>query len=114
MKPKIGVTSSVNIRNYESDDREVVMLPWNYPSMIEECGGIPLIIPEGGDPSSSLDALDGLIIAGGRDVDPSNYGQESEAETTDTRLTQDHWEIALINEAKRRACLSSESAGAIN
>ena len=102
MKPRIGVTSSVNIRDYESDDREVVMLPWNYPSMIEECGGIPLIIPEGGDPSSSLDALDGLIIAGGRDVDPSNYGQESEAETTDTRLTQDHWEIALINEAKRR------------
>ncbi len=49
-----------------------------------------------------MDALDGLIIAGGRDVDPSNYSQEAAPETTDTRLSQDHWEIALIKEAKRR------------
>ena len=102
MKPRIGITSSVNKRDYESEDRDVVMLPWNYPSIIEECGGTPLILSEGSDPYSVLDALDGLIIAGGRDVDPSNYSQEAAPETTDTRLSQDHWEIALIKEAKRR------------
>ena len=102
MKPRIGITSSVNKRDYESEDRDVVMLPWNYPSIIEECGGTPLILSEGSDPYSVLDALDGLIIAGGRDVDPSNYNQESAPETSDTRLSQDQWEIALIKEAKRR------------
>ena len=102
MKPRIGITSYVNKRDYESEDRDVVMLPWNYPSIIEECGGTPLILSEGSDPYSVLDALDGLIIAGGRDVDPSNYSQEAAPETTDTRLSQDHWEIALIIEAKRR------------
>ena len=102
MKPRIGITSYVNKRDYESEDRDVVMLPWNYPSIIEECGGTPLILSEGSDPYSVLDALDGLIIAGGRDVDPSNYSQEAAPETTDTRLSQDHWEIALIIEAMRR------------
>ncbi len=29
MKPRIGITSSVNKRDYESEDRDVVMLPWN-------------------------------------------------------------------------------------
>ena len=46
MKPRIGVTSSVNKRDYESEDQDVVMLPWNYPSIIEECGGTPLIYPK--------------------------------------------------------------------
>ena len=77
MKPRIGITSSVNKRDYESEDRDVVMLPWNYPSIVEECGGLPLILSEGGDPDACIDAIDALIIAGGRDIDPATYGHDS-------------------------------------
>ena len=102
MKPRIGITSSVNKRDYESEDRDVVMLPWNYPSIVEECGGLPLILSEGGDPDACIDAIDALIIAGGRDIDPATYGHDSLPETNDVRRSQDLWELGLIDSAKKR------------
>lgn len=102
MKPRVGITSSVNKRDYESDDRDVVMLPWNYPSIVEDCGGIPLILSEGGDAEACISAIDALIIAGGRDIDPATYGHDSVPETNDVRSSQDLWELALIDSAKEK------------
>ena len=102
MKPRIGITSSVNKRDYESDDRDVVMLPWNYPSIVEQCGGLPLILSEGGDPDGCVSAIDALIVAGGRDIDPATYGRDSMPETNDVRPSQDLWELALIDSAKKK------------
>ena len=102
MIPRIGITSSVNKRDYESNDRDVVMLPWNYTKIVDDCGGIPLILPEGVDPDSCITAIDGLIVAGGRDIDPSNYGEAPESLTKDTRVSQDLWEINLIMSAKKQ------------
>ena len=102
MKPRVGITSSVNKRDYESDDRDVVMLPWNYPSIVEGCGGLPLILSEGGDPEACVGAIDALIIAGGRDIDPATYGCDPVPETNDVRPSQDMWELALIDSVKKR------------
>ena len=102
MKPRIGITSSVNKRDYESDDRDVVMLPWNYPSIVEECGGLPLILSEGGDPDACIAAIDALIIAGGRDIDPATYEHDAAPETNDVRPSQDIRELEQIETAKRR------------
>lgn len=102
MKPVIGITTSVNVRDYETPKQAVVMLPANYPKAIRRAGGIPVLLTEGDDVETLLDRLDGIVIAGGRDIDPARYGEEPHEQTTNTRPEQDKWESALIAAAIER------------
>ena len=49
-----------------------------------------------------LDLLDGLILAGGRDVDPATYGAEPHPDTDEPRTERDEFEIALARRAMER------------
>jgi len=99
MKPLIGVTTSVKIRDYETPNQAVVMLPTTYPNAIKNAGGVPVLLTEGEEVESLLSRIDGLIIAGGRDIDPALYGEGPHKNTTDFRPEQDAWEIALMRAA---------------
>ena len=55
-----------------------------------------------GRPGQLLDALDGLILAGGRDVDPATYGAERHAAADEPRTERDEFEIALAKRAMER------------
>ena len=46
--------------------------------------------------------LDGLILAGGRDVDPATYGAERAPGTDEPRSERDEFEIALARRAMER------------
>ena len=46
--------------------------------------------------------IDGLVLAGGTDIDPAFYGQEAHANTTDTVPERDAFEIALARAAIER------------
>ena len=100
--PVIGVTTSVNERDYETSEQEVVMVPANYPRAIRRAGGIPILLTESDDVETLLDRLDGIIIAGGRDVDPARYGEEPHERTDNLRPEQDTWESSLIAAAIKR------------
>src|SRR4051794_1631605 len=50
-------------------------------------------------PDDALDALDGLVLAGGADIDPASYGAEPHRCTTNTRPERDAVEIALARRA---------------
>ena len=99
MRPLIGITTSVNLRDYETQDQSVVMIPESYPKAVKEAGGIPLLITECVDANELLDILDGLIISGGRDINPRLYGEELHEKTTDIDDQQDEWEVSLIQGA---------------
>jgi putative glutamine amidotransferase len=49
-----------------------------------------------------LDMIDGLILAGGNDVDPAEYGAEPHAETRNTVPERDRSELALARGAVER------------
>ena len=49
-----------------------------------------------------LELLDGLMLAGGADIDPGSYGQTTHAETVDTVPERDAFEIALTRAAIER------------
>jgi putative glutamine amidotransferase len=53
-------------------------------------------------PDEVLDLIDGLILAGGADIDPSNYGAEPHPETKDTVPERDATELALAGRAWER------------
>ena len=50
----------------------------------------------------TLDALDGLILSGGADLDPESYGAEAHPETNGTRPERDSAELALLEGALAR------------
>ena len=74
MLPVIGVTASV------SDDRLSFQQKRMYCEAISACGGLPLILPPQEDVSRAsqvLSLLDGLLLAGGDDIDPAYYDEIS-------------------------------------
>jgi putative glutamine amidotransferase len=73
-----------------------VLLPAHYVTAIAEAGGVPVLLPP--VPDLVLDALprlDGLVIAGGPDVDPARYGAAAEPHTAVPRESRDAAELAL-------------------
>ena len=74
-----------------------------YVTAIESAGLVPVIIP----PLASVDAVnsilsrvDGVVLTGGEDVDPSLYGQPRMAECGRSNVRRDQTEIALVRAAR--------------
>jgi gamma-glutamyl-gamma-aminobutyrate hydrolase PuuD len=70
---------------------------------VERAGGRALLVPPNDDGvDETLDALDGLILSGGSDLDPELYGQEAHAETSGVVRNRDTAELALLEAALER------------
>jgi len=70
-----------------------------YASSIRREGGLPVHIPLEIDAEALIERIDGLIIAGGEDVDPELYGQQREAHTEPGDGLRDQSELALFQAA---------------
>lgn len=89
MKPLIGITTGVK------NDQYTVFT--HYARWIMRCGGVPVIIPVETEFDPALyDYLDGLILSGGPDIDPSYYGQEPERTLGIVNPARDEFEFALL------------------
>lgn len=71
-----------------------------YYQAIRRAGGEPVIIKPD-TPLSVFDKCKGLVIPGGRDVDPSWYGEEPHYMTQISDIGRDALEIALIRRAMK-------------
>ena len=80
-----------------------------YPRAVAAAGGIPLILPcvpghEDELAAVALDGIDGLLLAGGTDIHPENYGQVYDpALTHDPDPVRDRFELALVRAARDRS-----------
>jgi putative glutamine amidotransferase len=54
------------------------------------------------DPDEALDLVDGLMLAGGADIDPATYGAESHPATIGSVPERDAFEVALVRRALER------------
>ncbi|MFC9685576.1 gamma-glutamyl-gamma-aminobutyrate hydrolase family protein [Streptomyces sp. NPDC056948] len=80
---------------------EAALLPAGYPRLVRRAGGLAAMLPPD-DPLHAADVvarLDGLVIAGGPDVEPVRYGAEREPRTGPPARERDAWELALIDAA---------------
>jgi putative glutamine amidotransferase len=64
------------------------------------CGALPMTLsqlPEGIEPA--LRAVDGLVFAGGRDIEPARYGHSPDPLLAATEPQRDEFELALMEQA---------------
>jgi putative glutamine amidotransferase len=87
-------------------DQQAVLLSRSYVEAVQNAGGLALMLPPDEelleDPSEALDLIDGLMLAGGADIDPAIYGEQAHPETVDTVPERDRFEIALVRAAVER------------
>jgi putative glutamine amidotransferase len=105
-RPVIGICAAIENAQWAAWEVLVNLSPRTYSQAVQRAGGLALILPPDDvaaeAPDELLDMLDGLILAGGSDVDPASYGAQPHPETRNTRPERDRFEIALGTRALER------------
>ncbi len=100
-RPIIGITGELEAARWGSWIREAVVSPVSYARAVERAGGTPVILPP--VPASSVPVLiaglSGLVLTGGRDVDPSLYDQAPHEQTDIPDHRRDRFELILTRAA---------------
>lgn len=103
VRPIIGITSYLEQAQTGVWDVRASFLPDVYIRAVTDAGGTVVVLPpQAVDDYSAtriLESIDGLVVAGGADVDPRRYGQRPHAKTGAPREDRDAFEDALIRAA---------------
>jgi gamma-glutamyl-gamma-aminobutyrate hydrolase PuuD len=103
MRPIVGITSYAETARWGAWEAPAALIPLSYVRAIEAAGGRALLVPPSTDGvEETLDALDGLLLSGGADLDPESYGAEAHPETNGVRPERDRAELALLEGALAR------------
>jgi putative glutamine amidotransferase len=104
--PLIGLTTYLERAKTGVWDVPASFLPKVYFDAVEKAGGIAVLLPpqavDDAIADRLLDSLDGLILTGGKDIEPARYGQDAHPETDEPRRDRDAWEDALLRRAIER------------
>ncbi|MFG2880858.1 gamma-glutamyl-gamma-aminobutyrate hydrolase family protein [Streptomyces sp. NPDC048297] len=101
-RPLIGVSTYLEAGvRWGVWELAAALVPAGYPRLVQRAGGLALLLPPDAPEraASVVDRLDGVVIAGGPDVDPSRYGAERSPRTGPPAPQRDAWELALIRAA---------------
>jgi putative glutamine amidotransferase len=105
-RPAIGICTNLVRAQWGVWDQQAALLPYHYVEAIQRAGGLALMVPPDPrleeDPDQVLDLIDGLILAGGNDIDPHFYGADPHPETNNTVPMRDRTELALARRAVER------------
>jgi putative glutamine amidotransferase len=106
-RPVIGITAAVESARWGVwEDVEANVSQRTYSLSVGDAGAIPLVLPaddaSAADADPLLDLLDGLILSGGGDLDPSTYGAEPDSRSSGMRAERDRFELALARRALER------------
>ena len=96
-RPLIGITAAIT-KSVHPPHAEMYMIGRKYVDAVETAGGVPLIVPHNlGEDSLRLllDRLDGLLLSGGGDIDPTVYGEKPHPDVDGISADRDRVELAL-------------------
>jgi putative glutamine amidotransferase len=105
-QPLIGVCAAFEPARWSFWEQPAILVPAAYHAAITAAGGVTMpLAPDARvaeRPGLVLDVLDGLMLIGGADVDPSRYGADRDPATERTYPLRDDFEIALVRGAVER------------
>jgi gamma-glutamyl-gamma-aminobutyrate hydrolase PuuD len=97
--PLIGITAYGEEAAYGVWKQQAVLLPRTYPDAVFEAGGLPVLLAPRAESADVVDRLDGVVLAGGPDLDPERYGAEPDPHTGVPRTERDAAELAVLERA---------------
>jgi putative glutamine amidotransferase len=97
--PLIGITAYGEEAAYGVWRHEAVLLPRTYPDAVLAAGGLPVLLAPRVETAAVVDRLDGVVLAGGPDVDPARYGAAPHPCTGAPRTERDAAELAVLARA---------------
>jgi putative glutamine amidotransferase len=103
-KPLIGITAHVAM----VDDGDGVVVRHHvanvaYAKAVRKAGGMPVLLPmaDPSDVTEQLEFVDGVLVTGGDDVNPAQYGAtERHTRTKPADPERDDYEIAVVDVAR--------------
>lgn len=102
-RPAIGIGTSRVDASWGVWSQSAALLPYAYIEAIQAAGGLAVMIPPDPalvtGPDEILDRVDGLILAGGNDIDPATYGAQAHPATNGLVPARDEAELALTRHA---------------
>ena len=103
MNPIIGITAQQSLVKSPGGQLPAHLVNKVYTDAVLRTGGTPVLLPPShpAQAASILDRIDGLVLSGGGDVDPSFYGGEFHERMYALDRDRDEFEIAL-------ACIAQE------
>ena len=106
VRPVLGLTTYLQQAQTGVWDVKASFLPAVYVEGVTLAGGIATLLPpqpvDNDIADRVVDGLDGLVITGGKDVDPAAYGQAPHPTTDEPARERDAWEFALVQRAIQR------------
>ncbi|MCH0539427.1 gamma-glutamyl-gamma-aminobutyrate hydrolase family protein [Streptomyces sp. MUM 203J] len=99
--PLIGVTTYLDPAKWGAWAMPAALLPAAYPRLVQAAGGLAAMLPPDAPRAAApvVARLDGLVVAGGADVEPVRYGAAPDPRTGPPARERDGWELALIEAA---------------
>jgi putative glutamine amidotransferase len=105
MRPLIAVTSwKRDLPTFWDPHSQLYTLSEHYVEALRRAGAVPLLLaqPDPEDCESIIEAVDGLMLTGGGDIDPRSYGKANDGLCRDVAPRSDAAELALIAAARQR------------
>lgn len=102
-RPRIGITTYREEAVWGVWRGEATLLPAQYPDAVWRAGGVPVLLPPLPDGAAEVVAgIDGLVLAGGGDLDPARYGEAPHPLTGGVSAGRDAWEVEVLRAALDR------------
>lgn len=98
-EPVIGLSSYGETARWGAWEEPAVLLPASYAEQVRAVGGVPVILPSVPGIADAVSRLDGLVLTGGRDVDPARYGAAADPHTSGVSQARDEAELGLLTAA---------------
>jgi putative glutamine amidotransferase len=103
VRPVIGICTPLERVRFAVWDIDAFVLARSYVDAVHRAGGLALLLAPDprlvAEPDEVLDLLDGLMLAGGADIDPASYGAQPHPATLGAVPERDAFEIALSRRA---------------
>jgi putative glutamine amidotransferase len=101
-RPLIAVSAAMEAMPTAFGEKDCTKLTGAYTNAVYAAGGQPVILPViANPPADLLGRMDGLLLTGGGDIDPSLYGERPDPSVYGVRRDRDDFEVALYQAAVR-------------
>lgn len=105
-RPLIGICTALERARWAVWDLDAALVPHNYIEAVRRAGGLAVLVPPDpalvADPHAVLDAIDGLLLVGGPDVEARRYGAPPHPAAEAPAPLRDGAELALVGAAVAR------------